>query len=60
MFIASKPNWFKRIICWLLNNFTKEQRTVKKIQAMMDKNHFEINELYQRAEKFRADFDQKW
>ena len=26
----------------------------------MDKNHFEINELYQRAEKFRADFDQKW
>jgi fatty acid amide hydrolase len=58
--LMSLPNWTRKLAAWLLDTFTGEQRQAKKVRSLMDKNHFEINELFQRMEKWRASFDQKW
>ena len=56
--LMSLPNWVRKFLAWLVITFTKEQRLAKRISSLMDKNHFEVDELHQRMQKWRADFDQ--
>ena len=60
IFLMSLPNWTRKLAAWLLDTFTGEQRQAKKIYSLIDKSHFEVNELFQRFEKWRANFDRVW
>ena len=60
MLATSLPNFLKRTATYILEKFTSEKRLAERLRSLHDKNHEEINQLYQRWDAWRVAFDNKW
>ena len=44
--LTALPNFLRRFISWVLGKFTAEQRLAKRVEALQDRDHDGVSDLY--------------